>query len=224
MDPFRYRQTRCRVAKRRSAGFQRFYFKQYYRPIGNTRFFVAPHVSYERRRINFFNDGNRIVEYVGQNAQAGIDAGYLFNSRSELRAGYTIGYQSISRRIGDPLISDVQGMFSTAGLRWNYDSLDKAQVPTRGVLARSTLNYFFDSPGATGNFTQAETRITGFRPLSERNILFGFGGGGTTFGKTAPTLQQFTLGGPFRLGGYGFEELRGSNYLHAGGGFLTTRR
>ena len=177
-------------------GSNGFISSEYYRPIGNTRFFVAPHVSYERRRINFFNDGNRIVEYVGQNAQAGIDAGYLFNSRSELRAGYTIGYQSISRRIGDPLISDVQGMFSTAGLRWNYDSLDKAQVPTRGVLARSTLNYFFNSPGATGNFTQAETRITGFRPLSERNILFGFGGGGTTFGKTAPTLQQFTLGGP----------------------------
>ena len=56
--------------------------------------------------------------------------------------------------------------------------------------------------------------------MSERNILFAFGGGGTTFGSTAPLLQQFTLGGPFRIGGYGFEELRGSNYLHGGGGIL----
>ena len=193
---------------------------EYYRPIGRTKFFIAPRGSYERRRINLFNDGNRIVEYVGQTAQIGIDVGYDLNSRSELRVGYTLGYQSVSRRIGDPLLPDVQGIFSTAGIRWNFDSLDKAQVPTSGIMARNTLNYFFDSPGSTGSFSQGETRLTGFRPMSERNILFAFGGGGTTFGSTAPLLQQFTLGGPFRIGGYGFEELRGSNYLHGGGGIL----
>lgn len=193
---------------------------EYYRPIGRTRFFVAPRGSYERRRINLFNEGNRIVEYVGQTAQIGVDVGYDFNSRNELRVGYTLGYQSVSRRIGDPLLPDVQGIFSTAGIRWNFDSLDKAQVPTSGILARNTLGYFFDSPGSTGSFSQGETRLTGFRPMNERNILFAFGGAGTTFGSTAPLLQQFTLGGPFRIGGYGFEELRGSNYLHGGGGIL----
>ncbi len=193
---------------------------EYYRPIGRTKFFVAPRGSYERRRINLFNEGNRIVEYVGQTAQIGVDVGYDINSRSELRAGYTLGYQSISRRIGDPLLPDLQGIFSTFGVRWTYDSLDKAQVPTSGILARNTLNYFFDSPGSTGGFSQGETRLTGFRPMRERNILFVFGGGGTTFSSTAPSLQQFTLGGPFRIGGYGFEELRGSNYLHGGVGVL----
>ncbi len=193
---------------------------EYYRPLGRTKFFVAPRGSYERRRINLFNGGNRIVEYVGQTAQIGVDVGYGISSRSEVRVGYTLGYQSVSRRIGDPLLPDVQGIFSTVGLRWTYDSLDKAQVPTSGILARSNLNYFFDSPGSNGSFPQGETRLTGFRPMSERNTLFAFGGGGTTFASTAPLLQQFTLGGPFRIGGYGFEELRGSNYLHGGGGIL----
>lgn len=193
---------------------------EYYRPIGETKFFVAPRVSYERRRINLFEDGERIVEYMGQTAQIGADLGYTFDLRSELRVGYTFGYQSISRRIGDPLLPELKGLVSTAGVRWNYDDLDKAQVPTRGILARNSFNYFFDSPGSNGGFVQAETRVNAFHPLGERNIVFGFGGGGTTFGHTAPPLQQFTLGGPFRVGGYGFEEFRGSNYANGGFGVL----
>jgi NTE family protein len=201
-------------------GSNGFLASEYYRPLGRTKFFIAPHGSYERRRINVFSDGSRIAEYVGQTAQIGADIGYAFNSKNELRAGYTVGYQSISRRIGDPLLPDVQGIFRTASVNWAYDSLDKAQVPTNGVLARSSFNYLFDSPGTSGSFAQGETRLMAFRPLSERNIVFAIGGGGTTFGETAPLLRQFTLGGPFRIGGYGFEQLRGSNYIHAGGGVL----
>lgn len=193
---------------------------EYFRPLGRTKFFVAPYVSYERRRINLFDDGARLAEYVAQVVQAGVDLGYSFDSRNELRAGYTIGYQDASRRVGDSLFPNLKGRFSRAGLRWNYDGLDKAQVPTRGVLSKSTLNYYFDSPGTGGKFAQAETRFNFFNPFGERNIIFGFGGGGTTFGDTAPSFQQFALGGPLRLGGYGFEELRANNYLHGGFGVL----
>src|SRR5690606_20608433 len=38
---------------------------EYYRPVGSGKFFVAPSVSYERSRINLFEDGNRLAEYVG---------------------------------------------------------------------------------------------------------------------------------------------------------------
>ncbi len=202
-------------------GSNGYFGTEYFRPIGQSKLFVAPRASYERRRLNLFNDdGDRIVEYVGQAALIGADIGYSFSSKSELRAGYTLGYQSVSRRIGDPLLPDVQGFTSTAGIRWNYDSLDKSQVPTRGMIARSSLNYYLHAPGADGGFAQAESRLTAFRPWKERNVLIGFGGGGTSFSSTSAPLQQFTLGGPFRLGGYGFEQFRGSNYLHAGGGIL----
>ncbi|MEZ5426929.1 MAG: patatin-like phospholipase family protein [Pyrinomonadaceae bacterium] len=193
---------------------------EYFRPLGKTKFFVAPRASYERRRANFFSAGNRLAEYVGQTVQAGVDLGYTFNARSELRAGYTIGYRNLSRRIGDPLLPDIKGRFSTAGLRWTYDGLDKAQVPNDGILTRNTLNYYFDSPDSDGHFIQAETRINVFRSVSERNILFGFGGVGATFGNTAPQIQKFTLGGPLRLGGYGYEELRADNYIQGGFGLL----
>ncbi len=201
-------------------GSSTFFASEYYRPLGATDFFIAPRAGYERRRINLFSDGNRLAEYVEKTAQAGIDIGYIFNPRSELRAGYTIGYKSVERRIGDPLLPNLKGKFSVAGLNWTYDGLDNAQIPTRGIFTKNTLNYFFDSPEATDKFTQAESRFNVFNPLDEQNILFGFGGGGTTFGGTPSLTQQFALGGPFRLGGYGFDEFRGNNYLRGGFGIL----
>ncbi len=201
-------------------GSSTFFASEYYRPIGTTNFFIAPKALYERRRINLFSGGSRLAEYVEKTAQIGVDLGYLFNQKSELRTGYTIGYQSTSRRIGDPLLPDVKGKFSVAGVSWTYDGLDKAQVPTNGFLSKNTLDYYFDSPESTGKFTQAESRFNFSKPLDERNILFGFGGGGATFGGRPSLTQQFTLGGPFRLGGYGFDEFRGNNYFQGGVGVL----
>ncbi len=193
---------------------------EYYRPIGRSKFFVAPSISYERRRINLFSDGNRLAEYVGQNFQAGADVGYAFNPRSEIRLGYTAGYQTANLRIGDPLLENASGGFNGPSLRYTYDGLDGAQVPTHGLYSKNSLVYYLDSPGIETRLGQFETRNLGFKPINERTVAFGFGGAGTSFGATAPLLQQFTLGGPFRLGGYGFDEFRSSNYIQAGGGFL----
>ena len=193
---------------------------EYFRPIGGTKFFVAPHVSYERRKINFFSDRTRLAQYGSETFQAGVDLGYSLNPRSELRAGLTVGYESAKRRIGDTLLPNIKGRFASANLRYTYDGLDKAQVPTRGILTRNLVNYYFDSADAAGRFAQAETTNLIFRPVGKRNIVFGFGNAGTTFGDTASPLRQFTLGGPFRLGGYGFEEFRASNYANGGLGVL----
>ena len=145
---------------------------EYYRPLARTKFFIAPRISYERRRINLFNGNARLAEYVGANIQAGVDLGYMFNSRAEVRAGYTIGYESASRRIGDPLLPNVEGTFSALGLRFNYDGLDKAQVPNHGLYSRNSINYFLDSPESIGKFTQAESRNFGFVPVGKRYIGF----------------------------------------------------
>ncbi len=193
---------------------------EYFRPFGKTRYFISPQASYQRRRINLFSEGTNLAEYIGQTIRAGIDLGYSLNSRSELRAGYAVGHQSFSRRVGDPLHEDLAGKFSTVGASWTYNGLNRAQVPTEGILTRNTLNYYFDSPGAKGNFTQAETKINIFHSVGERNIVVGFGGAGATFGNEASDIQKFTLGGRLRLGGYEYEELRADNYLLGGFGIL----
>jgi NTE family protein len=197
---------------------------EYYRPLGISKIFVAPRVSYERKRFHFFSDGRRLAEYINSTSQVGVDLGYAFNPRSEMRAGYSIGYEHVGRRIGEDLLPDLSGKFSTASLRWTYDGLDRAQVPSNGVYSRNTFNYHFDTPGATSGYYQAETRTFGFKSFDEKNTLMAFGGAGTTFGNTAPILRQFTLGGPFRLGGYGVDEFRSSHYVHGGIGVLRSRQ
>lgn len=201
-------------------GSNAYFGSEYYRPIGQTKFFIAPKASYERRRVNLFTDGDRIAEYGAQVAEIGIDAGFTFNPRSEVRIGYSFGHQSLKRRIGDPFFQNVGGFFDGVNLRWTYDGTDKAQVPTRGIYARSNLSYSFHAPLQGSAVPQAETRISAFKPYKERNVLLAFGGAGTSFGREPSIFNQFTLGGPFRLGGYGFEEFRGNDYIHAGAGLL----
>ena len=102
--------------------------------------------------------------------------GFSAGRNSELRLGYSIGYLQAARRIGDvPLVSDLTGKESFPSLRWNYDTRDNAQIPTRGIELKSSLNYYFDAPGASGNFAQAESRFNAFHSVNDKTVVFGFG-------------------------------------------------
>ena len=193
---------------------------EFYRPFGESRFFIAPNAFYEDHKVNFYQDGDRLAEYKFSTTQAGIDLGYNISRNSELRFGYSIGYLRAARRIGNPQFPQSSGKVSFASLKWNFDTRNDAQIPTSGIELRSSLNYYFAAPGASSGFPQAETEFSAFNSINEKNIIFGFGGGGTTFGKTAPLFQQFTLGGLFNVGGYGSREFRSSNRLGGGFGYL----
>ena len=206
-----------------SFGSRTFLGTEFYHPFADTRFFAAPHAFYEDRRVGFYANGKRQAEYSFQTAQIGIDFGFAATRGSEIRFGYSIANTKAARRIGDvPFVSGVSGKTSFASLRWSFDTRDNAQIPTRGFELRNSLNYYFDAPGASGNFAQAESRINAFNSVNDKTIIFGFGGGGTTFGARAPLFQQFTLGGLFNVGGYGSQEFRSSNYIN--GGFGTLRK
>ncbi|MCW5961142.1 MAG: patatin-like phospholipase family protein [Pyrinomonadaceae bacterium] len=193
---------------------------EYFRPIGESKFFVAPNALYRNRDVDFFVDGTRTAEYGFESALAGVDLGYTFNRRTEARLGYKLGYQRATRRVGDPLIENLGGRYSAAVLGFEHDGANDGQIPTRGIRGNASLSYFFNAPGATGDFAQGEANYSVMIPVSEKYTFFNFGSGGTTFGKTAPPLQQFTLGGLFSVGGYGREEFRGSSVLRGGAGFL----
>lgn len=206
-----------------SVGSRFFAGTEFYRPFADTRFFAAPNAFYEDRKVSFYRDGNRLAEYSFKTAQAGVDFGFGANRNSELRLGFFVASQTADRRIGESFFTDARttgGRAAFASLRWNYDTRDNAQIPTGGFELRNSVNYFFDAPGADGDFWQAESRINAFRSINDETVLFAFGGGGTTFGRRAPLFQQFTVGGLFNVGGYGSQEFRASNYLTGGAGFL----
>ena len=193
---------------------------EYFRPLGASRFFVAPAASYDKLQQNAFVDGDKIAEYKQRTAKIGADLGYSLNPKSEIRLGYSIGHLNLERTVGDPILPNVSGTQSAAIFRWNYFGQNSAQFPTRGLFVRSTASWFLKSPGADAGFPQAETRAIYAHRLDEKNILIFGGAGGTTFTQTASPFQKFALGGLFRLGGYGRGEFRGDHYLLSQVGYL----
>lgn len=193
---------------------------EYYRLLGRTKFFVAPRLFYERGTDDLYLNKARVAEYQTNRYGLNLDVGYAIGRESELRAGVDVGHINSRVRIGDPLLPALSGGVSSAGLRYAFDGQDSAIVPTRGVRLNADARWYFTSPGAAGGFPLAEVRASAFTPLSERGSLFVIGAGGTSFDRNAPPAQQFTLGGPFRLGAYGRDEFRGSRYILTSLGYM----
>ena len=193
---------------------------EYFRPLGEAGFFVAPRVFYSSSRVDLYQGSNREAEYLARQGGAAIDLGYVFNRRTQLRAGYQISRLDARVDIGSSLLPDVKGQVSVASTQFGYDGQDSAVVPTRGVRIDSSLRWYLRAPGAQRGFPQAELGASFFTKADGQNLLFGFGGGGTTFDREAGPAQQFTLGGPFRLGAIGRGELRGDHFAYGGAGYL----
>jgi hypothetical protein len=98
--------------------------------------------------------------------------------------------------------------------------VDAPIVPTRGLRFSSAFHWVFQAPGARSGFPLTELRLGAFKPIGKRGIGFLAGDGGTTLGRDAPPVLQFTLGGPLTLGAYGLDEFRGSNYILGRLGYL----
>ena len=193
---------------------------EYFRPIGETNFFLAPNASYDNQEQNLFEAGEKVAVYKQKRARVGFDLGYSLSRKSQVRLGYSIGHLKAERAIGDPILPNLGGTQSVASFRWNYFGQNSAQFPTRGLLFRSSADWFFKSPGATTGFPQAEARAIYAFPLNDENIVIAAAGGGTTFSKNASPFNKFTLGGLFSLGGFGRGEFRGNHYAFGELGYL----
>ncbi|HZN10552.1 MAG TPA: patatin-like phospholipase family protein [Blastocatellia bacterium] len=194
---------------------------EYFFPLSKEgKLFLAPNASIDEQQRSFFQGGEKVAEYSQRTARAGVDLAYILNSRSELRAGYSIGHLKGERNIGDPVLPDVSGTQSVAGVRFNYYGQNSPQFPTRGVIVRSRLNWFFKSPGAVEAFPQGEVQTSVSHILADKNVIFARFAGGTSFSQTAAPFNKFALGGLFRLGGYGRDEFLGDHYLLGEAGYL----
>ncbi|MEW6206939.1 MAG: patatin-like phospholipase family protein [Acidobacteriota bacterium] len=194
------------------AGFRTLFLSEYYRPLGEDGFFIAPRASYRRERQFFFANRSRVAEFQTDRAGAGIDLGFA-NTRSEFRAGVETGYFDSHPLTGDG--QSLAGRVDLARLRWAWDDQDSPTVATRGLRFATEWRWFFKSPGSSDGFQQAELSASYFHPVSDRGSLFLSAAGGTSFNHRAASFEQFTLGGPFRLGAYDRDEFRGSHYAIA---------
>jgi NTE family protein len=185
-----------------------------YKPLFTAmKLFVAPRAYYEHTERAFFESGQQLAQYLEHQNGFGLDLGYQFNSKTEVRVGEDYQWYGETRTIGTPIEHEFHLTPWISSVRFQYLGQDDVMVPTRGTIVQSQLQHYTQSPNASGGYSQWNTYTAHFIPIAHRGILFGTASGGTSFGTTGLGLAGFALGGPLRLSSYARGELLGNDYF-----------
>lgn len=197
-----------------------------WRPLGRTPIFVAPRAYFNRNSRNGYEDERLVAEYRFKRTGAGLDFGVNAGRNTEVRLGVdTIDVRG-RVRVGSPMLPEVTGAEKFATLQVVRDTQTSPVVPTRGTYATGRLRYFFGAPRdqsgtlpSVQEFWQGEFSGSWFRRAGGEDRLFVTYGVGSSFGDQ-PLINDFSLGGPLRLGAFNQDELRASNYVLGTFGYL----
>jgi len=183
-------------------------------------YFVAPRAYYAHSVSAYYSGSQQLAQYTEQRNGFGVDLGYQFSSKAELRIGEDYQWYGETLRIGSPIEQAFHITPWVSNAQFQYLGQDSVQVPTRGTELRTLYTYYTQSPNSSTGYSQWNTNISHFIPVGSRGIIFGTGAGGTSFGTTNLGLAGFSLGGPFRLSAYDQGELLGNDYFLAQAGYM----
>jgi NTE family protein len=202
-------------------GFNNRFATEYLYPLGSNGFFVAPRAGYRRESLGIFKSEKRIAQYQNDRYGFGFDLGHL-SRLSEFRVGYELGRIDAIVRTGEEAdaLPPARGAYNLARARWSFDGQNSATVPMRGLRLIAEGRWYFRTPNVPDRFSQVELSLSSFHPVSRHGSLFFAGAGGTSFSQRNVGTEQFTLGGPYRLGAYDRDEFRGNQYLLLSTGYL----
>ena len=194
---------------------------EYYKPFtARTRFFYSPSAYVTSTRFDFYNEGSRTSQYQIDQNGFGFAGGYTWARGAELRLGQDEYWYSVHKRIDFDDLSIPAQLQSVSSIQFNYLGADNAVLPFSGA------NIFFRVARHEPNkgndpFTLGEGRVAFYVPIKKKNAVFITAAGGTSFGAPPEVtdLQGFPLGGPFRLGSYGKNELLGNQFWLFQGGY-----
>ena len=192
---------------------------EFYQPLGQSHFFVAPYAFASKYARNSFTGLTRVAVFGDERAGGGFDIGYDSGRRSEFRVGYEIFDGKLSPLIGAAGLPIVDGSTGEFRARYVWDGQDSPSVPGRGARVVATLSRVLQSPGLAHPIGQLDVQTSSFVPIGGKTSLFFDISGGTTFRGSAGPFQVFALGGPFRLGAYLPQEFLGNHYAYSSLGF-----
>ncbi len=192
---------------------------EFYQPLGESPFFVAPYVFTSKFARNSFTGLTRVAVFGDERAGGGLDVGFNSGRRSEFRVGYELFEGKLSPLIGAAGLPIVNGSTGEFRARYVWDGQDSPAVPSRGSRVIATLSRVLQSPGQAHPIGQLDLQTTNFVPVGPKTSLFFDISGGTTFRGSAGPFQVFALGGPFRLGAYLPQEFLGNHYAYSSLGF-----
>ena len=192
---------------------------EFYQPLWQSRFFVAPYAFASKYARNSFTGLTRVAVFGDERAGGGFDIGYDSGRRSEFRIGYEIFDGKLSPLIGDAGLPIVGGSTGEFRARYVWDGQDSPAVPRAGTRVVVTASRVLQSPGLAHPIGQLDVQTSNFVPVGPKTSLFFSISGGTTLRGSAGPFQIFSLGGPFRLGAYLPYEFLGNHYAYSSLGF-----
>lgn len=192
---------------------------EYYQPIGQTRFFVAPYAFASKFARNSFQGSSRVAVFGDERAGGGLDIGYNSGRRSEFRIGYEIFDGKLAPLIGASGLPIVHGSTGEFRGRYVWDGQDSPSVPSRGTRVVATVSRILQSPALPKPVNQIDVQTSNVFAIGPKTSIFMDASGGTSFRGVAGPFQVFQLGGPFRLGAYLADEFLGNHYAYASLGF-----
>lgn len=192
---------------------------EFYQPLWQSRFFVAPYAFASKYARNSFAGLTRVAVFGDERAGGGFDIGYDSGRRSEFRIGYEIFDGKLSPLIGDAGLPIVSGSTGELRARYVWDGEDSPSVPRAGTRVVVTASRVLQSPDLAHPIGQLDAQTSSFVPVGPKTSLFFNVSSGTTFRGSAGPFQVFSLGGPFRLGAYLPYEFVGNHYVYSSLGF-----
>lgn len=192
---------------------------EYYQPLAQTKFFVAPYAFASKFARNSFQGLTRVSVFGDERAGGGLDIGYNSGRRSEFRLGYELFDGKLSPLIGATGLPIVHGSTGEFRARFVWDGQDSPSVPSSGTRAVVTATRVLQSPDLPRPIDQVDVQTSNVIPIGPKTSLFADAFGGTTFRGEAGPFQVFELGGQFRLGAYLPDEFMGNHYAYTSFGF-----
>ncbi len=145
---------------------------EFYQPLGESPFFVAPYVFASKFARNSFTGLTRVAVFGDERAGGGFDIGYNSGRRSEFRVGYELFDGKLSPLIGAAGLPIVNGSTGEFRARYVWDGQDSPAVPSRGSRILVTLSRVLQSPGQAHPIGQLDLQTTNFVPVGPKTSLF----------------------------------------------------
>jgi len=184
-----------------------------YQPLdAKHEWFVEPGARLGRSTEDLYIDDEAASRYNYDSGFFYLDAGRVFGSRAELRAGLRSGFQAATREIAFPGLPDIDPEgYGGVSLSYTYDDRDRDALATRGWLSRIYYYRGSEAIGSEENYDRLEGVLLKHVPMRSDVLQLRAAGGGTNEG-ALPFYDYFTLGGPISFPGLSLGQLRGTSY------------
>jgi NTE family protein len=188
---------------------------EYYHPFTPlAHWFVAPRGLADNQPFYIYSENKLLSIYRQTNVGGGIDFGYQFGNKGELRVGYEGGWKNFVPQIGNRNeLPTFSGAYGDTRIQYKLINFDDPVIPRAGQNLQADFYWTNASPLAPKPFPVAEILSQNFFRLNEPSSVFLNGSAGTTFNHYNTGLPQFSLGGSQRLVAYGINELLMDKYF-----------